>query len=58
MSGIEGSGKIKALMAKCREQAPTEFAGIQVAQTEDFKELTRTLQMVKQNNYKRLLLMC
>ena len=26
MSGIEGSGKIKALMAKCREQAPTEFA--------------------------------
>ncbi|EGO5023736.1 phospho-sugar mutase [Enterococcus faecalis] len=42
MSGIEGSGKIKALMAKCREQAPTEFAGIRVAQTEDFKELTRT----------------
>ena len=42
MSGIEGSGKIKALMAKCREQAPTEFAGIQVAQTEDFKDLTRT----------------
>lgn len=42
MSGIEGSGKIKALMAKCREQAPIEFAGIQVAQTEDFKELTRT----------------
>ncbi|HAP3802685.1 phospho-sugar mutase [Enterococcus faecalis] len=42
MSGIEGSGKIKALMAKCREQAPTEFAGIQVAQTEDFKELTNT----------------
>ncbi|EGO6113627.1 phospho-sugar mutase [Enterococcus faecalis] len=42
MSGIEGSSKIKALMAKCREQAPTEFAGIQVAQTEDFKELTRT----------------
>lgn len=42
MSGIEGSGKIKALMAKCREQAPTEFAGIQVARTEDFKELTRT----------------
>lgn len=42
MSGIEGSGKIKALMAKCREQAPTEFAGIQVAQMEDFKELTRT----------------
>lgn len=41
MSGIEGSGKIKALMAKCREQATTEFAGIQVAQTEDFKELTR-----------------
>lgn len=42
MSGIEGSGKIKALMAKCREQASTEFAGIQVAQTEDFKELTCT----------------
>ena len=29
-------------MGKCREQAPTEFAGIQIPLTEDFKELTRT----------------
>lgn len=42
MSGIEGSAKIKALMEKCREEAPKEFAGINVAETEDFKELTKT----------------
>jgi phosphoglucomutase len=42
MSGIEGSGKIKALMDKCRTQAPQEFAGIKVSQTEDFKALTKT----------------
>ena len=27
---------------KFREEAPTEFAGAKVIQTEDFKELTRT----------------
>ncbi|MGK0550527.1 phospho-sugar mutase [Enterococcus faecalis] len=42
MSGIEGSAKIKALMEQCRSQAPKEFAGIQVSQTEDFKALTKT----------------
>lgn len=42
LSGIEGSEKIKALMKKFREEAPTSFANIKVTQTEDFKELTRT----------------
>ncbi|HAP9154452.1 phospho-sugar mutase [Enterococcus faecium] len=42
MSGQEGSAKISALMEKFREEAPTEFAGAKVIQTEDFKELTRT----------------
>ncbi|MBO0441910.1 phospho-sugar mutase [Candidatus Enterococcus ikei] len=42
LSGIEGSEKIKALMKKFREEAPTSFAAINVTQTEDFKELTRT----------------
>ncbi|EOI00287.1 phosphoglucomutase/phosphomannomutase [Enterococcus moraviensis ATCC BAA-383] len=42
LSGIEGSEKIKTLMKKFREEAPTSFAAINVAQTEDFKELTRT----------------
>ncbi|WP_207696071.1 phosphoglucomutase/phosphomannomutase [Enterococcus sp. DIV0212c] len=42
LSGIEGSEKIKALMKKFREEAPTSFATINVTQTEDFKELTRT----------------
>ncbi|MGX7245200.1 phospho-sugar mutase [Enterococcus quebecensis] len=42
LSGIEGSEKIKALMKKFREEAPTSFADIKVTQTEDFKELTRT----------------
>ena len=41
MSGIEGSAKIKALMVKFREQAPSTFAGEKVVQTEDFKLLTR-----------------
>ncbi|MGM0216988.1 phospho-sugar mutase [Enterococcus sp. AZ126] len=42
LSGIEGSEKIKALMKKFREQAPKSFADINVTQTEDFKQLTRT----------------
>ncbi len=42
LSGIEGSEKIKALMKKFREEAPTSFADTKVTQTEDFKELTRT----------------
>lgn len=41
MSGIEGSEKIAQLMKKFREEAPTEFAGEKVVQTEDFKLLTR-----------------
>ncbi|WP_265459058.1 phospho-sugar mutase [Enterococcus sp. HY326] len=41
MSGIEGAGKIAALMKKFREEAPSEFAGEAVVQTEDFKLLTR-----------------
>lgn len=39
LSGIEGSQKIKELMAKFRQEAPSEFAGVLVAKTEDFKEL-------------------
>lgn len=42
LSGIEGSEKIKSLMKKFRDEAPTSFAGINVSQTEDFKALTRT----------------
>lgn len=42
LSGIEGSEKIKALMKRFREEAPTAFADIKVTQTEDFKERTRT----------------
>ncbi|MGX7351030.1 phosphoglucomutase [Enterococcus canis] len=41
MSGISGSEKIKALMKKFREEAPTEFGGIKVACSEDFQSLTR-----------------
>lgn len=43
MAGIEGSEKIKALMAKFREQAPTEFNAIKVTTVEDFKTSTKTL---------------
>ncbi len=41
MSGQEGSAKITSLMKSFREQTPTEFAGIKVVQTEDFKQLIR-----------------
>jgi Phosphomannomutase len=43
MSGQEGAAQIAALMKGFREQAPTDFAGIAVAQTEDFQLLTRQL---------------
>ena len=42
MSGQEGSAKIAALMKQFRDNAPTEFAGAKVLQTEDFKKLTKT----------------
>lgn len=41
LSGLEGPAKIKAIMAKFREQAPSTLAGVNVVQTEDFKQLTR-----------------
>lgn len=44
MAGIEGSEKIKALMSKFREQAPTEFNAIKVATVEDFKTSTKTME--------------
>lgn len=43
MAGIEGSEKIKALMAKFRQEAPKDFNGIKVTTVEDFKNSTRTL---------------
>lgn len=42
MSGLTGAEKIKALMAKFREAAPTDFAGYAVAQTQDFQTSTTT----------------
>lgn len=41
MSGIEGSEKIKALMSRFRSETPTEFGGVAVSVTEDFKEQVR-----------------
>lgn len=41
MSGQEGAAKIAALMKTFREKSPADFAGVKVAQTEDFKLLTR-----------------
>ena len=41
MSGQEGSAQIAALMRTFREKAPTQFAGVEVIQTEDFKLLTK-----------------
>lgn len=42
MSGIEGTEKIKSLMAKFREQAPKDFAGTEVEIIEDFSTGERT----------------
>ena len=42
LAGIEGAQKIKALLDKLRAEAPVEFAGIKVIQTEDFQAQVRT----------------
>ena len=42
-AGVEGPAKIKNLMKKFREEAPTHFAGQQVVVTEDFSNNTKTL---------------
>lgn len=41
LSGLEGAAKIKEMMATFRQAAPTEFANIPVAITEDFQALTK-----------------
>ena len=41
-AGVDGPDKIKGLMKKFREEAPTHFAGHQVAVTEDFSKGTKT----------------
>ncbi|QTU82643.1 phospho-sugar mutase [Carnobacteriaceae bacterium zg-C25] len=38
LSGIEGVAKIKALMSQFRQDALTQFGGINVTQTQDFKQ--------------------
>lgn len=38
LSGIEGIAKIKSLMAQFRQEALTQFGGISVVQTQDFKQ--------------------
>ena len=45
MSGLTGAEKIKALMAKFRENAPTDFAGIAVTEIEDFQKRSQMEQM-------------
>ena len=40
LSGLEGPSKIKAIMAKFRNEAPKTLGNVPVVQTEDFKELT------------------
>lgn len=40
-AGVEGPAKIKSLMKKFREEAPTDFAGRQVVLTEDFANNTK-----------------
>ncbi|HJF53638.1 MAG TPA: phospho-sugar mutase [Limosilactobacillus coleohominis] len=40
-AGVEGPAKIKSLMKKFREEAPTHFAGHQVVLTEDFANNTK-----------------
>lgn len=42
LSGLEGPSKIKAIMAKFRNEAPETLGGVAVVQTEDFKNLTCT----------------
>ncbi|MEQ2876572.1 phospho-sugar mutase [Enterococcus asini] len=40
LSGLEGPSKIKAIMAKFRNEAPKTLGNVPVVQTEDFKKLT------------------
>lgn len=47
MSGQEGAAKIAALMTKFRKEAPSQFAGVNVVVTEDFKERTKTNHQTK-----------
>ncbi|QII82235.1 phospho-sugar mutase [Jeotgalibaca arthritidis] len=42
MSGLSGAEKIKALMAKFRQQAPEAFAGKKVVETQDYGTSERT----------------
>ncbi|APZ49409.1 phosphoglucomutase [Jeotgalibaca sp. PTS2502] len=42
MSGLSGAEKIKALMAKFRQQTPEAFAGKKVVETQDFGTSERT----------------
>ncbi len=44
MSGLSGAEKIKELMKKFREEAPTAFASIKVVKSEDFSTSVRTLE--------------
>lgn len=44
MSGVTGAEKIKALIAKFREDSPSEFAGVAVKETLDFGNSTKTSQ--------------
>lgn len=41
-AGVEGPAKIKGLMKKFREEAPSDFAGHKVVLTEDFSKGTKT----------------
>lgn len=47
MSGQEGAAKIAALMTQFRKEAPSQFAGVNVVVTEDFKERTKTNHQTK-----------
>lgn len=40
--GVDGPQQMAALMVKCREESPVEFAGIKVASAEDFQAQTQT----------------
>ena len=42
-AGVQGPAKIAALMKKFREEAPKDFAGVKIEETEDFAKDTKTL---------------
>lgn len=42
-AGVQGPAKIAALMKKFREEAPQDFAGVKIEETEDFAKDTKTL---------------